>query len=99
MICGTRKSLELAKKFLGDDSPHNVLSFPLAEEGAPTVSPTAKSAKGFLDYHDGRLVLGDVVICYPLAQEDASLDDMLVDDKISELVEHGLLHLLGEHHE
>jgi len=26
-------------------------------------------------------------------------DDVLVDDKIGQLVEHGLLHLLGYHHE
>lgn len=43
-------------------------------------------------------VLGDIAICYPLAQQEANRDNILVDTKISELVSHGMLHLLGEHH-
>ena len=50
LICGRRKSEELAKKYLKDNKPHNVLSFPL--ESFP--------------------VLGDIVICYPIAQDEAS---------------------------
>lgn len=99
LICGTRKSRELAKKYLDDDTAHNVLSFPLAEEGLGLASPTGKSAKGFVEFQNGQLVLGDIVVCYPIAQEEANRDDMMVNDKIGELVQHGLLHLLGEHHE
>ncbi len=76
LICGARKSQELAKKYLKDDRPHNVLSFPL--ETFP--------------------VLGDIAVCYPIAQEEANRDNVLVDTKINELVAHGMLHLLGEHH-
>lgn len=43
-------------------------------------------------------VIGDIAVCYPLAQEEANADNVLVDTKISELVSHGMLHLLGEHH-
>lgn len=99
LVCGTRKSQELAKKFLNDDEPHNVLSFPLADEGVKLASPTGRSAKGFVEYQNGLLVLGDIVVCYPLAQQEANADNMMVNDKINELVQHGLLHLLGEHHE
>jgi probable rRNA maturation factor len=42
--------------------------------------------------------LGDIVICYPLAQTEANRDNVLVDTKVCELVSHGVLHLLGEHH-
>lgn len=98
LICGSRKSRELAKKYLNDDAPHNVLSFPLEESGE-MASPTGKSARGFVEFQDGTLVLGDIVICYPIAQEEANADNMMVNDKISELVQHGMLHLLGEHHE
>lgn len=97
LICGRRKSQELAKKYLKDDKPHNVLSFPLIEDTKNFVSPTGKSVIGFAEQET--LTLGDIVICYPLAQIDANDDDMRVDDKINELVQHGLLHLLGEHHE
>lgn len=76
LICGRRKSQFLAKKFLKDNQPHNVLSFPL--ETFP--------------------ILGDIVICYPIAQEEANRDNVLVDTKINELVSHAMLHLLGEHH-
>lgn len=77
LVCGRRKSQFLAKKYLKDNKPHNVLSFPL----------------------DDLTTLGDIAICYPLAQDDANKDNVLVDTKISELVTHGMLHLLGEHHE
>lgn len=77
LICGERKSRALAKKYLHDDKPHNVLSFPME------------------DLH----ILGDIVICYPIAQAEANKDNVLVDTKINELVSHGMLHLLGEHHE
>ncbi|KKU91987.1 MAG: putative rRNA maturation factor [Microgenomates group bacterium GW2011_GWA1_48_10] len=98
LICGARKSRDLAKKYLDDDQAHNVLSFPLVDE-RNLVSPTAKSAKGFVEFQGGKLVLGDIVVCYPMAQAEANRDNILVNEKICELVQHGLLHLLGEHHE
>lgn len=97
LICGTRKSRELAKKYFDDDLPHNVLSFPLVENENQFISPTAQSAKGFPE--ENNLALGDIVVCYPLAQDEANRDDVLVDTKINELVQHGLLHLLGVHHD
>lgn len=98
LVCGTRKSRELAKKYLSDSEAHDVLSFPL-EEDQDLFSPTGKSVKGFVEYQNGKLVLGDIVVCYPLVQEEANADNVLVNDKICELVSHGLLHLLGEHHD
>lgn len=77
LICGRRKSLALAKKYLHDSRPHNVISFPQETLG----------------------ILGDIAVCYPMAQEEANRDNVLVDTKINELVTHGVLHLLGEHHE
>ena len=40
------------------------------------------------------------VLSFPLQEviRDASRDDVLVDDKIEELVRHGMQHLLGVHH-
>ena len=45
------------------------------------------------------LRLGDIVLSYPQVINDAVRDEMLVDDKVDELIEHGLMHLLGIHHE
>lgn len=98
LVCGTRKSRELAKKYLASDEPHNVISFPLVDEMGKSYSPTGRSVLGFVEYQSGVLVLGDIVVCYPLAQEEANEDNVLVDTKIDELVSHGMLHLLGEHH-
>jgi probable rRNA maturation factor len=84
-IVGSRKMRTLNNKYRGMDKATNVLSFSQLE-GEATVIPT------------DTLVLGDVIVCYPVAIDDAARENMLVDRKISELVAHGLLHLLGEHH-
>jgi probable rRNA maturation factor len=85
-VVGDRKMRELSKKYKGEDKTRNVLSFSLTE-GQPAQMP------------NDILRLGDVVLSFPQVIKDASRDEMLVDDKIDELIEHGLLHLLGLHHE
>lgn len=76
----------LSKKYKGEDKTRNVLSFS-QEEGEPVISSPSV------------LRLGDIVISYPEVIKEASREEVLVDDKINELVMHGLLHLLGIHHE
>lgn len=83
---GDRKMRELSKKYKGEDKTRNILSFSL-NEGEPMVMPT------------DTLRLGDIVISYPVVINESIKMEMLVDDRIDELVEHGLLHLLGLHHE
>ena len=39
------------------------------------------------------------VISYPVVIKEASVEEKLVDDKVDELIEHGMLHLLGINHE
>lgn len=86
-IVGNRKMHELNLKYRGLDKTTNVLSFSQMD-GEPTVMPPTD-----------KLVLGDVVISYPEVIEEASRENVLVDDKICFWVEHGLMHLLGKHHE
>ena len=85
-IIGDRKMKALNKKYRGLEGTTNVLTFSLSE-GSPTVLPTEV------------LKLGDVVISYPQVINEAAEEEFLVDDKIDELVKHGVLHLLGIHHE
>lgn len=85
-IVGDRKMRELHKTYKKEDRTTNVLSFPTSE-GQNMVLPT------------DTLRLGDVVISYPQVIKEASEEEMLVDDKIEQLVIHGLKHLLGLHHE
>ncbi|MBI2031932.1 MAG: rRNA maturation RNase YbeY [Candidatus Levybacteria bacterium] len=85
-IVGDRKMRSLSKKYKNEDKTRNVLSFSLTEgESTPSYSDV--------------LFLGDVVISYPEVIKEAAKEEMLVDDKIDQLVEHGLMHLLGLHHE
>lgn len=44
-------------------------------------------------------LLGDVVVCYPQAKRQAMRFNRLLDDEIEFLVCHGVLHLLGIHHD
>jgi probable rRNA maturation factor len=85
-IVGDRKMRALSKKYKGEDKTRNILSFPLSE-GESTYLPSEV------------LNLGDIVISYPQIIREASAEEVLVDDKIDELIEHGMLHLLGIHHE
>ena len=85
-IVGDRKMRQLSRKYKGEDKTRNVLSFSLTE-GEKIEVPA------------GVLRLGDIVISFPVVITEASRDEVLVDDKIDELVIHGLTHLLGTHHE
>jgi probable rRNA maturation factor len=85
-IVGDRKMRELSKKYKGEDKTRNILSFSQTE-GEALANPR------------DILRLGDIVLSFPQVINDAVRDEMLVDDKIDQLIEHGLMHLLGLHHE
>ena len=95
-IVGDRKMHELNRKFRGIDSTTDILSFAL-EDAAPA-SLQHVPRIGFVAAPDKWLRLGDIVISYPQVVEDASMDGISVDEEIKNLVEHGLNHLLGVHH-
>ena len=48
---------------------------------------------------DGQYYLGDVVVNKDQAERQAGDYDNSVEKELAELVEHGVLHLLGVHHE
>ena len=85
-IVGERKIRELELRYFNRDEVTDVLSFPL-EEG--TEMP---------EDFDGNS-LGDIVICYPQAKRQAMQWNRIVDEEIEFLAGHGLLHLLGIHHD
>ena len=78
LVVGGRKMRQLNRDFRKIDEETDVLSFPLEEARGP----------------DQILRLGDIVICFPAARELARLENKLVGEKIIELLEHGLKHLL-----
>jgi probable rRNA maturation factor len=84
-VIGNRKMRGLNKKYRDIDKSTNVLSFSQTE-GDVTLQPP------------DRLYLGDIVLAYPKIVEECARDNMLIDDRVDELVEHSLMHLLGFHH-
>ena len=84
-VIGNRKMRSLNKKYRDIDKTTNVLSFSQTE-GDVTMLPPDK------------LYLGDVVLAYPVVVDECARDNMLIDDRVNELVEHSLMHLLGHHH-
>ena len=77
---------ELNKKYRKLDKTTDVLSFGLNEGDAFVESP------------DDVLRLGDIVVSYPQAVDEAREENKMVIDQIVLLVLHGLDHLLGKHH-
>lgn len=85
-IIGNRKMRALNKKYRDKDKTANILSFPLTE-GEQTQLPTDTTR------------LGDIIISYPEVIRESAEQELLVDDRVEELVQHGMLHLLGVHHQ
>lgn len=81
---------ELNRTYRNLDATTDVLSFPLHDP--------SQSANPFVDVPDGTMRLGDIIVSYPEAVEEATEENKMVDEKICELVLHGLEHLLGNHH-
>ena len=84
-VIGDRKMRSLNKKYRDIDATTNVLSFSQTE-GDVTLQPPDK------------LYLGDIVLSFPKVVEECARDNMLIDDRVDELIEHSLMHLLGFHH-
>jgi probable rRNA maturation factor len=85
-VVGDRRMRELNKKYRNCDSTTDVLSFGMEDGGE------------FIEPPDDVLRLGDIVVSYPQAVDEAREENKLVDDQIVSLVLHGLDHLLGKHH-
>lgn len=96
-IVGSRKMHELNKIYRGADSTTDILTFALEDSNPASLQHIPRI--GFVAAPDKVLRLGDIVISYPQALEDASIDGISVDEEIRNLIEHGLSHLLGIPHE
>ena len=78
-----KKMTQLNRKYMGKLGTTDVLSFPLDKEPGP----------------DGAVRLGDVVVSFPEATRQANERGVGVDESLRFLTEHGVLHLLGVHHD
>ncbi|HBD02046.1 TPA: rRNA maturation RNase YbeY [Candidatus Collierbacteria bacterium] len=89
-VVGKRKMSQIHQTYMQVAGPTDVLSFPLNDPA---------DDRPFLMPPDGILRMGDIVICYPEAVTEALEKQIKVDIQIQFLAEHGLMHLLGFHHE
>lgn len=86
-VVGDRKMRQLARDFLSDEARHAVLAFPFESE--------PREHWGFVNYPDGRLRLGEIVLCWPDLLAAAAGDNVSVDEETRRLTAHAILHLLG----
>ena len=82
VLTGDNQIQVLDRNFLGKDTPTDVLSFPASETDPET----------------GRLYLGDIIISVPRAEIQSAAGGHSLQDELSLLVVHGVLHLLGHDH-
>lgn len=70
--------------FLNRHGPTNVIAFPMREGAYGDLSPN---------------LLGDVVICVDTADRESRLIGRTIEERLTELLVHGVLHLCGYDHE
>lgn len=87
-LVNEKKMMEIGNKYLKDKKLHNVLSFVASETKVNFVYPD-----------NGVMDLGSIVVCYPVAVKEAIDENILVEERVYTLIEHGALHLMGVHHE
>jgi probable rRNA maturation factor len=89
-IVGQRKITELNESKLLHEGATDVLSFPQHEKHQLHDFPLPEGMPPHL---------GDVIISFPEAVTNAKRFGKMVDDQICFYLEHGLMHLLGYHHD
>ncbi len=92
---------DLNERFLGVVAATDVLAFPLDDDVIPGGRYPDEGGRGpgaSPEPTDLPIVLGDVVICPAVAARNATGQGTAVDDELSLLVVHGVLHLLDYDH-
>lgn len=93
-VTGDEGIRQINREYRNLDTPTDVLSFPMLEFDVPQ-----RPRPGFPLPPDEPLALGDIVVSYPRAVEQAASYGHSVDREIAFLLVHGVMHLLGYDHE
>jgi probable rRNA maturation factor len=103
MLFVDEKSMaDLNERFLGREGPTDVLAFPMDDELIESGRQPDQGGRGPgspSEPSDAPILVGDVVICPKVAERQALDHNLPIDDELSLLVVHGVLHLLGFDHE
>lgn len=86
-IVGSARMRRLNREHRKKDYPTDVLSFPIWPD-----LPAIKAQRG-------KILLGSIVVCLPVAVRDAKEENISLNEKLDFLVDHSLLHLMGFHHD
>lgn len=78
----------LNRTYRGEDRATDVLSFPIHDRPGLAPQPAAQP-----------LMLGDVVLARETVERDSASAGVLLADRVSHLVVHGVFHLLGHDHD
>jgi len=81
----------LNRDYRGVDEATDVLAF--------SMLPQKEGDSSFVLPPDGITHVGEVIVCYPWAVEQAKEEGHSVDKEVALLIIHGILHLLGYDHE
>jgi len=84
VILDDQEMAQLNKTYRGINKPTNVLAFPMQEGEFSEITPG---------------LLGDVVISMETAEREAVTARISLEERTSQLLIHGILHLLGFDHE
>lgn len=74
----------LNKAYLNREGPTNVIAFPMQEGSFSHIAPS---------------LLGDVVVSVETAAKEGAIAGISVEERMMELLVHGILHLFGYDHE
>jgi probable rRNA maturation factor len=89
---------DLHQRWLGEEGPTDVLSFPMDELRPPPPGSDRGDRSRGMDPDAEPVVLGDVILCPEVATEQAREAQRPVSEELELLCTHGILHLLGFDH-
>lgn len=91
VITDAVKTRRLNREYRGKNKPTDVLAFSMMDG--------KDEEKSFVNPPDGVLHLGEVVISYPQAAQQAAELGHSTEEEVALLIIHGVLHLVGYDHE
>ncbi len=95
LACDDTRIATLNAEFRGKPAPTNVLSWPAQDLAPPTAGAAPPAPEhGF----DGMIELGDIALSYDTCTREAAGSGKPMDDHLTHLIVHGVLHLLGYDH-
>jgi probable rRNA maturation factor len=98
LVVDEKAMTELHERWMGEPGPTDVLSFPMDELRPPHLGGGNAGRAGAEDPGPDPGLLGDVVLCPPVAAAQAREAGHSAQAELELLTVHGILHLLGYDH-